>query len=99
MIELRDYCDHSFAKMSKKDRCQCFPANYTIQSIREWAKALVKPGKSHMNTVRANKIKASTSISLYFFVSFIFLFVLLGGIAGLIFYWIKLKAIPKKTLK
>ncbi|CAF1128565.1 unnamed protein product [Adineta ricciae] len=93
-IELKNYCLYSYGY--QKRSCQCLPANYTIQPTRDWLKALVEPGKSHLNIDRVNRINKSAPISSYFLSGFIFLFILIGGVTGLVVYWIRAKVIGKK---
>lgn len=94
-IELKNYCLHS--DQHGKRSCQCLPANHTIQPIKDWLKALVQPGKSHINTERVNRINKSAPLPSYFLFGFIFLFILIGGVTGMVIYWIRFKVIPKQT--
>ncbi len=87
MIELRNYCHYK----SSNNSCQCSVSNKPIQPIKNWAKALVEPGKSHRNIIRVNDINKSSSSSVYILTSFIIFLVIFGGIIGMIFYWIKFK--------
>jgi len=100
MIELRKYCQYEFrSKQMKISSCQCFPTDRPIQPIKDWVKALVKHGKSHMNIVRVNNINRSAGSSVYFLFGSIILLVVFGGIIGMIFYAIKVKSIQLQTFK
>jgi hypothetical protein len=96
MIELKNYCQYY---KRKKNTCQCFPSDQPIQPIKDWVKALVKPGKSHLNINRVKNINESAAISVYLLVGFVLLLVLFGGIIGIIFYWIKSKSVQRQILK
>lgn len=94
-IQLKNFCSYR----TTKSLCQCFPSNQSIEPITDWIKALIKPGKSLINTNRVNNINKSASSSVYILVGLILLLVLLGGIIGIIFYWIKSKTCQLHRLK
>jgi len=94
-IKLINYCQYK----QNENICQCFPSDQPIESIKDWIKALVKPGKSHKNTIRVNNINKSSLSSVYILVSCILLLVLFGGMIGVIFYCIKFKSSQLWTLK
>ena len=87
-IQLKNFCFYRL----KSSPCQCFPSNQTIEPITDWIKALIKPRKDLINTNRVNNINESASSSVYILVGSILLIVLIGGIIGMMFYWIKLKS-------
>jgi len=94
-IKLKNFCFHR----QMESVCQCFPSNQSIEPITNWMKALVKPGKDLINTNRVNNINRSASSSVYILVGLILLLVLIGGIIGLIFYWIKFQSCQLQILK
>jgi len=91
-IKLINYCQYKY----NQNICQCFPSD---QPIKDWIKSLIKPGKSYRNTNRVNNINRSASSSVYILVGLILLLVLIGGIIGLIFYWIKFQSCQLQILK
>ncbi len=87
-IQFENSCPSSF------QYCQCFPSNQP-----NWMKALIKPGKSHLNINRVNNINQSALSFVYILVGFILLLGILGGMIGIIFHWIKFQSCQQQTLK
>lgn len=98
-IELMNYCEHRIRSRPKKDECQCTATNRSIKPITNWAEALVDPGKSHWNIVRANKINGSSPAFVYILMGIVALLVLTGGLVGVVFYWIQLRPTALQTVK
>jgi hypothetical protein len=99
-IKFINYCQYLFSDKQNENFCQCFPSNQSIQTIQNWIKILIKPGKSHRNIIRVNHINKSSSSFVYILIGFILLLVVFGGIIGMIFYWIKFKLCERqRTVK
>ena len=91
MIQLNNYCQSSSKPRKASGNCQCLPANQSIEPIRDWKMAQVKPGKGDTNSLRVNRINRSASASVYLLVAFVFASMLLGGLVSAIFYVAKLR--------
>ena len=98
-IKLRYYCPNSFYYTNEKNICQCSLSNQLIQPIKSSIRILSKYDKNYINTNRIMNINKSASKFVYFLVGSVTLLVLLGGIIGMIVYFIKLKSIQHRTLK